>query len=203
MLGCPAQVRGEVGAPGSITIEGVGVTAAHAGEADRDVRPLRAPTNRGSVPATVRKARAADGPAIQTLLAHFASRGELLHRTLNEVYQHLRDFVVGEVDGRVVGVCALWLYWEDLAEVRSLAVAEEQGGKGIGRQLVQACLDEARQLALKRVFALTYKPGFFEKLGFHTIEKSELPHKIWGDCMKCAKFPECDEIAMSIELQAD
>jgi amino-acid N-acetyltransferase len=103
----------------------------------------------------------------------------------------------------VVGTVCLHICWEDLAEVRSLAVAEDQGGKGIGRQLVQACLDEARQLGLKRVFALTYKPGFFEKLGFHTIEKSELPHKIWGDCMKCAKFPECDEIAMSIELQAD
>jgi RNA 3'-terminal phosphate cyclase (ATP) len=204
MLGCPAQVRGEVGAPGSITIEGVGVTAAHAGEAGRDMRPQRAPTDRGNVPVTVRKARAADGPAIQTLLAHFASRGELLHRTLNEVYQHLRDFVVGEVDGRVVGVCALWLYWEDLAEVRSLAVEEAYAGRGLGKALVAACLAEAAELGIRRVFALTYRPGFFERLGFRTLDKRELPQKIWKDCLRCAKFTCCDEVALirDIELPA-
>jgi RNA 3'-terminal phosphate cyclase (ATP) len=204
MLGCPAQVRGEVGAPGSITIEGVGATAAHAGEADRGMRTKGAPSGRGGVPAAVRKARAADGPAIQTLLAHFASRGELLHRTLNEVYQHLRDFVVGEADGRVVGVCALWLYWEDLAEVRSLAVEEEYAGRGLGKALVAACLAEAAELGIRRVFALTYRPGFFERLGFRALDKRELPQKIWKDCLRCAKFTCCDEVALirDIELPA-
>lgn len=201
MLGCPAQVRGEIGAPGSITIEGVGVTTPQTGRDRRSTRTDPGPTDRGGVPATVRKARAADGPAIQKLLAQFASRGELLHRTLNEVYQHLRDFVVGEVDGRIVGVCALWLYWEDLAEVRSLAVEEGYAGRGLGKALVGACLAEAAELGIRRVFALTYRPGFFERLGFRTLDKRELPQKIWKDCLRCAKFTCCDEVALIRDIE--
>jgi amino-acid N-acetyltransferase len=144
----------------------------------------------------VRKARASDGPAIQRLLAHFAARGELLHRTLNEVYQHLRDFVVCEADGEIVGVCALWVYWEDLAEVRSLAVHERYGGRGLGKALVGACLEEAAVLGIRRVFALTYRSGFFERLGFEPLDKRELPQKIWKDCIRCAKFTCCDEVAL-------
>jgi amino-acid N-acetyltransferase len=150
----------------------------------------------------VRKARAADGPAIQRLLAHFATRGELLHRTLNEVYQHLRDFVVGEADGRIVGVCALWLYWEDLAEVRSLAVEESHGGRGLGTALVRACLEEAARLGIRRAFALTYRPAFFERLGFRTLDKRELPQKIWKDCLRCSKFTCCDEVALICDIVA-
>ncbi|HSB73782.1 MAG TPA: N-acetyltransferase, partial [Candidatus Methylomirabilis sp.] len=144
----------------------------------------------------VRKARAGDVPAIQRLVAHFALRGELLPRTLNELYEHLRDFFVCEVGGEVVGICALSLYWEDLAEVRSLAVEEAQGGKGLGSALVHACLEEAHSLGVRRVFALTYRPGFFEKLGFRTIDRRELPQKIWKDCIKCAKVACCDEVAL-------
>jgi amino-acid N-acetyltransferase len=147
----------------------------------------------------VRKAKAADGPAIQRLLAHFATRGELLPRTLNEVYRNLRDFFVCAVDGEVVGVCALSLYWEDLAEIRSLAVHETYGGKGLGKGLVIACLDEATDLGVRRVFALTYRPGFFEQLGFQTLDKRELPQKIWKDCIRCAKFTCCDETALICE----
>jgi RNA 3'-terminal phosphate cyclase (ATP) len=196
ILGCPVQVRGEVGAPGSVTIEGAGAARAQA--------VFEAPAGRGAEATAgapiLRKARAADGPAIQALLAHFAARGELLHRTLNEVYQHLRDFVVCEADGQIVGVCALWLYWEDLAEVRSLAVHEAYGGRGVGTTLVQACLDEAAALGIKRVFALTYRPGFFERLGFRTLDKRELPQKIWKDCIRCAKFTCCDEVALIREV---
>jgi amino-acid N-acetyltransferase len=112
----------------------------------------------------------------------------------------LRDFFILEQDGEVAGVVALNICWEDLAEVRSLAVDPRHVRKGAGRQLVQACLDEAAELGLKRVFALTYQPGFFEKMGFDYIEKAELPQKIWSDCLKCPKFPDCDEIAMSIQL---
>ncbi len=100
----------------------------------------------------------------------------------------------------ITAVCALGICWEDLAEIRSLAVAEDQRGKGFGFKLVETCLEEARSFGLKRVFLLTYIPGFFVKLGFKETEKSTLPHKIWADCLKCPKFPDCDEIAMMIEL---
>ncbi len=148
----------------------------------------------------IRKARIPDAKPIHRLLLTYAKEGLMLSRSLSEIYEEIRDFYVYEVDGAVVGTVCLHICWEDLAEVRSLAVDEGQGGKGIGRDLVKSCLSEARELGLKKVFALTYKPGFFSKLGFHEIEKSELPHKIWGDCMRCPKFPECDEIAMSIEF---
>jgi len=148
----------------------------------------------------IRRARIPDAKAIHKLLMTYAKDGMMLSRSLSEIYEAIRDFYVFESDGSVVGTVCLHICWEDLAEVRSLAVAEGEEGQGVGRRLVEACLDEARLLGLKKVFALTYKPGFFSKLGFHEIEKSELPHKIWGDCMKCVKFPECDEIAMSVEL---
>ncbi|WP_432823414.1 N-acetyltransferase [Trichloromonas sp.] len=148
----------------------------------------------------IRKARMADAKAIHKLLITYAQQGLMLSRSLADIYEGIRDFYVFEVDEQVVGAVCLHICWSDLAEVRSLAVDGSQEKKGIGRQLVEACLNEARGLGLLRVFALTYKPGFFAKMGFHEIEKSELPHKIWGDCIKCPKFPECDEIAMSIEF---
>ncbi len=148
----------------------------------------------------IRKARIPDARVIHKLLNAYARDGLMLPRSLSDIYEAIRDFYVFEENGSVLGTVCLHICWEDLAEVRSLAVEESAGGRGVGRQLVRACLEEARQLGLRRVFALTYKPGFFEKMDFHLIEKSELPQKIWGDCMKCAKFPECDEIAMSIEL---
>jgi len=148
----------------------------------------------------IRKARIADVKIIHKLLLNYAKDGLMLSRSLSELYEGIRDFYVYEDEGEVVGTVCLQICWEDLAEVRSLAVIEGRGLRGIGRQLVESCLDEARLLGLKRVFALTYKPGFFEKLGFHLIEKSELPHKIWTDCIKCPKFPECDELALSITL---
>jgi len=144
----------------------------------------------------LRKARITDARAIHQLLIGYAREGLMLSRPLSEIYESIRDFYVVEDGERVIGTVSLHICWDDLAEVRSLAVATDEEGRGIGRCLVEACLEEACQLGLKRVFALTYKPGFFTKLGFHEIEKSELPQKIWGDCMKCAKFPECDEIAL-------
>ena len=148
----------------------------------------------------IRKALIPDVKEIHRLLLDYARDGLLLSRSLAELYESLRDFYVYEADGKVVGTAALNIAWEDLAELRSLAVHPDYNGRGVGKQLVQACLDEARRLGIRRVFALTYKQVFFEKIGFTVIEKSQLPHKIWGDCMKCAKFPDCDEIALSIEL---
>lgn len=149
----------------------------------------------------IRKARISDARAIHQLLLKYAGDGMMLSRSLPEIYESIRDIYVFEDDGQVVGTVWLHICWEDLAEVRSLAVAESSGGKGIGRMLVEACLDEAAEIGLDRVFCLTYQPEFFGRLGFAEIEKSKLPHKIWGDCIRCAKFPECDEIAMQVTLK--
>ncbi|HSD49953.1 MAG TPA: RNA 3'-terminal phosphate cyclase [Candidatus Methylomirabilis sp.] len=222
LLGCPVQVGGEEGSPGTVTIEGSGIggrgsgSRAQSPEPRAEMNPVadigEAQTSIGhsairisqsaiGPEARIRKARAEDVPAIQQLVTYFAARGELLPRTLNELYQHLRDFFVYELHGEVVGIAALSLYWEDLAEVRSLAVQEGQGGKGLGAALVHACLDEAARLGIRRVFALTYRPGFFERLGFREIDKRELPQKIWKDCIRCAKFACCDEVALIRETQ--
>ena len=148
----------------------------------------------------IRKAILQDARQIHKLLLNYAKDGLVLPRSLMEIFEAIRDFYVFVENERVVGAAALNICWEDLAEVRSLVVHEDFGGRGIGRHLVEACISEARQLGIGRVFALTYQQTFFEKLGFAVIEKSELPQKIWGDCIKCAKFPECDEIALSISL---
>ena len=148
----------------------------------------------------IRKARINDVKPIQKLLTHFASRGDMLPRSLSELYESIRDFYVFEEGGVILGVSALHIVWEDLAEVRSVAVSEDAGLKGIGSQVVRATLEEARELGLKRVFCLTYKPDFFGKFGFRLVDKSELPHKVWGDCVKCVKFPDCDENAMILDL---
>jgi amino-acid N-acetyltransferase len=139
----------------------------------------------------------ADVKAVQKLIAEYARKGDMLPRSLTEIYENLRDyFVYVEDGGDVIGSAAVHLMWEDLAEVRSLAVREDRMGHGVGTQLVEACISEAIVLGITRLFALTYKPGFFEKLGFKQVDKSELPHKIWSDCLKCSKFPDCDEVAL-------
>jgi amino-acid N-acetyltransferase len=148
----------------------------------------------------LRKAQIKDVKDIQKLLTFYASRGDMLSRSLAELYEVLRDFYVVVEEDKLLGTAALHIVWEDLAEVRSVAVAEDAGRKGVGSQVVQACIDEARTLGLKRVFCLTYKPDFFAKFGFRVVDKSELPHKVWGDCLKCVKFPDCDEIAMILDL---
>jgi len=204
MLGCPVQIGGEEGGPGHLTIEGVGARAEsrEPGAESREGAAHVADSASGIADSVtgseglVRKARARDVPGMQALVEHFAARGELLPRTLNELYQHLRDFFVCEVDGRIVGLCGLSLYWEDLAEIRTLAIHEGHGGKGLGAALVNACLEEAAALGVRRVFALTYRPGYFERFGFRRIDKRELPQKIWKDCIKCAKFACCDETAL-------
>ena len=136
-----------------------------------------------------------DVKEIHALLQHFARKGLLLGRSISSLYDHLRDFVVYEEEG-VQGVCSLHICWENLAEIRSLAVAEEYQGRGIGEALVLACLREARLLEIGRVFTLTYQTPFFRKLQFAEIDKRELPHKVWSDCMNCPQFPDCNEEAL-------
>ena len=138
-----------------------------------------------------------DVKGIHRLIADYAKKGDMLPRSLADIYENLRDyFVFEEDDGELVGSAAIHIMWEDLAEVRSLAVREGKMRRGIGTQLVESCISEAIVLGIGRVFALTYKPEFFEKLGFHVVDKAELPQKIWSDCLKCSKFPDCDEVAL-------
>jgi len=151
----------------------------------------------------IRNARVADVPGIYALLNHFSDNDLLLGRSLSSLYDHVRDFKVFEtesnecrVPGEIVGVAAMHVCWDDLAEIRSLAVAEEYQGLGIGASLVRCCLDDIKGLGIARVFSLTYQPDFFKKMGFKLIDKDELPHKVWSDCLQCPKFPDCNEVAL-------
>ncbi len=151
----------------------------------------------------IRNARVADVPDIYKMLNHYSDHGLLLGRSLSSLYDHVRDFKVFETAGddckktvKIVGVAALHVCWEDLAEIRSLAVANDFQGQGIGVKLVRSCLAEVDELGVKKVFVLTYQPDFFEKIGFTHIDKDELPHKVWSDCLQCPKFPDCNEVAL-------
>ncbi|MDO8588264.1 MAG: N-acetyltransferase [Armatimonadota bacterium] len=148
----------------------------------------------------IRKAKLSDVPFIHRLVNGFAERGELLHRSLNELYENLRDYYVVEKDGEIIACCALHINWEDLAEIKSLVVSEKAQGQRLGASLLEACLDEARQLGVPKVFALTYKRGFFEKNGFQLVDKADLPQKIWTECVRCPKFPDCGEEALVLSL---
>jgi len=150
---------------------------------------------------SVRKATISDVSAIRELIGAYARDGKMLPRPLGELYENLRDFFVCEVDGGIAGCAGLHLIWEDLAEVKSVAVGERHQRRGYGSRLVEACLDEARALRMPKVLALTYSPAFFERFGFRQVPKDQLPHKIWAECVRCPFFPDCDEVALLIELQ--
>ncbi len=150
----------------------------------------------------IRNATMGDVKQIHTLLNCFADKGLLLGRSYSALYDQLRDFkVCADDDDNLIGVCALHIIWENLAEIRSLAVSEDAQGKGIGLQLVRACLEEAAEFKIDKVFTLTYQAGFFRKQGFHDVDKSDLPHKIWSDCINCPKFPDCDEEALQCSVK--
>jgi amino-acid N-acetyltransferase len=143
------------------------------------------------------RAAVADARGICDLVNTFARKGEMLPRTMSEVYQNLRDFyVVRDGRGEVLACGGLHIIWEDMGEIKSLAVREEMQGRGLGARIVEACLDEAHELGLQTAFALTYRPAFFEKLGFTQADVMTLPRKVWGECYRCPKFPGCNEIAM-------
>lgn len=159
--------------------------------------------SRSSNETSIRKAMVQDVRAIHRLLNYYGSRGLLLARPLSELYDHVRDFSVIEGKGpepQIIGACALKICWEDLAEIRSLAVVENCQGKGYGVELVRTCLREADSLGLKRIFTLTYVKEFFVKLGFREVSKDVFPHKVWADCLVCPKYPDCDETALLIDL---
>ncbi len=144
----------------------------------------------------VQKASLKDVPQIHQLVNSFAERGEMLARPLSELYETIRDFFVCIEDGKLVGCSALHISWSDLAEVKSVAVAEGSQGKGVGHDLVQACIEEARSLGIPSIFCLTLRPHFFEALEFTRVDRNELPRKVWTECYRCSKFPDCDEIAL-------
>lgn len=160
-----------------------------------------------------RRARPSDTRSILNLIGHYSAKGVMLPRSFAQLVEKIRDFNVAlSTEGplksekgekgkeAIVGIVALHVVGEDLAEVRSLAVAEELQGKGVGRKLMEMCLADAGEMRLPRIFTLTYQTAFFHKLGFEKVEKLTLPQKIWGDCVHCAKFSDCDEIAMIKDL---
>lgn len=147
------------------------------------------------------KARLGDVPQMQKLINGFADRSQMLPRALSEIYENVRDFYVVRDGDQVVGCAALHVNWDDLAEVRSVAVSEQRHRQGIGLILVEACVAEAREMGIPRIFCLTYKPAFFERAGFRQLDKAELPRKVWSDCYRCAKFPNCDEVALMRDEQ--
>ncbi len=155
-------------------------------ESVRDVQVVRA---------TVR-----DAEGIHLLVNFWAAQGQMLPRTLGETYENLRDFFVVREGDRVVGCGALHIVWADMAELKSLAVEESQQSRGVGAAITRACVEEGRTIGLTGLFALTYRPGFFERLGWRQADVMTLPRKVWNECYRCPKFPGCDEIAMVIDL---
>ncbi len=152
------------------------------------------------MPHKVEKARICDVPQMHRMINFFADRGEMLARPLSELYENIRDIFVVREGERVLGCVTLGIVWSDLAEVKSLVVIEEKQGEKIGEHLVKVCLEEAGELGMTSIFCFTYKPGFFEKLGFSYVEKEQLPRKVWGECYRCSKYPDCDEISMIYQL---
>ncbi|MFA4836749.1 MAG: N-acetyltransferase [Dehalococcoidia bacterium] len=149
----------------------------------------------------IEKAKIADVPQIHKLVNQFAANGQMLARSLSELYENMRDFFVVREENKVVGCAALHICWEDLVEIKSTAVSEKQRRQGMGAALVKACIAEARELDVATVFCLTYETEFFGKMGFQRVELMDLPRKVWGECQQCPKYPDCDEKAMVLQLK--
>ncbi|PIU83897.1 MAG: GNAT family N-acetyltransferase [Elusimicrobia bacterium CG06_land_8_20_14_3_00_38_11] len=149
----------------------------------------------------MRKAKISDVKKIRELNNQYAKNGEMLPRSLNQIYEQLQNFYVVDINKKVVGCCELFITWEDIAEIKALAVAPNYKGKGFGSSLVKKCIATAEQLGVKKVFALTVKPDFFLKLGFNVVPKHLLPHKIWSECVNCPRFPDnCNEVPVMKEI---
>ena len=149
----------------------------------------------------IRYAKVGDSKNIQNIVNMYAKQGQMLQISLNEVFEKLYEFALWEENGKIAGVCALHPMWGDMAEIRSLAVTPEKTRSGIGKNLVKFMLQRAKELGFKKVFALTYSKEFFEKCGFHETDIECLPKKIWTDCLKCVKYPDCDETAVIIDIK--
>ncbi len=144
-----------------------------------------------------RPARPTDVPGLNALIGAFAAKQLMLPRPMSELYDTVRDFIVAEAEvGGIVGCAAVHIATDKIAELKALAVAEAAQGKGVGKELVARCLEEGRRLGLERMFCLTYQVEFFTKLGFTKVDRSRLPEKVWGECVRCHRFLDCDEVAM-------
>ena len=152
---------------------------------------------------SIEKAKIGDVAQMHQLINYFADKDEMLARPLSEIYENIRDYFVIRQGEQVIGCAALHVSWSDLAEIKSVAVAENSQKQRIGAQLVEACLQEAKGLGISIIFCLTYKPAFFEKFGFGQVDKMELPRKVWTECYRCPKFPDCDEVALIYHLEAE
>ena len=148
----------------------------------------------------IRPATIADAVAIGDLVNGYAEQGLMLHRSLESIYESIRDFLVCDEGGELAGCVAVSVFWKDLAEIRSLAVADGRRGSGVGRGLMQGAVESAKALGVTRLFALTYEPEFFQRFGFRMVEKVSLPAKVWRDCIYCPKADACDEIAVIWQL---
>jgi len=144
----------------------------------------------------IRKAQIRDAEDIYSLIGQYAEQDKMLFRSMADIYENLQSFIVAELDGQISGCCSLQIIWSDLAEVKSLAVNDTKVGSGIGRALVEAAVEQAQQLGISQIFALTLTPEFFKKMDFEVVEKDSLPMKVWSDCAKCPKQQNCDEIAV-------
>jgi amino-acid N-acetyltransferase len=148
----------------------------------------------------IRKAILGDAAQMQKLINAAAKRGQMLGRALSEIYENIRDYYVFIERKKIVGVCGLHVNWEDLAEIKSLVVSPSHKGKGVGRLLVDTCIREGEALGVRKFYALTYVADFFKKLGFRKVPREKLPQKIWSECIRCHKFPDCDEVAVVREI---
>ena len=148
----------------------------------------------------IRKATLEDAKKIQELVNYYAGQDDMLPRAISEVYENIRDFFVYAEKGKIYGCATLHICWENLAEIKSLAVSKSRWARGIGTKLVEACIKEAKRLKIRKIFVLTYKPDFFKQLGFRRVPRSKLPHKVWSECINCPKFPKCDEVPLIMEL---
>ena len=148
----------------------------------------------------IRDAMIKDVKRIHELINSYAEVDRMLFASMSDIYERLLAFTVAEEGDSVIGCCAMQILWENLAEIKSLAVDEASVGKGVGKAMVQGCMDKARRLGLKKVFTLTMEPGFFENLGFVRVDREKLPMKVWSDCANCSKQDHCDEIALEATL---
>ncbi|MDR2860793.1 MAG: N-acetyltransferase [Elusimicrobiota bacterium] len=149
----------------------------------------------------IRPAKVQDVKQIHSIVEYYADNKEMLHRSLNAIYENIQEFIIMEDKGKVIACGALHVSWEDLAEVKALAVSKGLIKKGIGSKITKKLEQNAKKLGIKKIFTLTFKPKFFEKLGYNEISRETLPHKIWSECINCHLFPDCGEVPLLKNLK--